>query len=295
MGARWVCPNFPDSNSHRCRYAIVFLNHRLRKIEAGTKPGGGIKPPIGRSGLNSAQRRNFSINPVVVRSAVKVRQGIDARGDQLWLDASARDALGFAVMARVRTERPMPSAAAALTPPLVHEANHAERNDAAAISEMMPEVYEDLRRLAETFLRGERTAHTLQRTALVHEAFLRLIGEKDLVWQNRSHFIGIFARVMRQTLTNYAVARHRLKRGGSDPLRLTLEFYDSRKIDVTALDQALQALETLDERQARIVELRFFGGLTVEETAELLEISPATVKRDWTLAKIWLRRELSAN
>jgi RNA polymerase sigma factor (TIGR02999 family) len=182
-----------------------------------------------------------------------------------------------------------------LIPPLGPEANHAERNDAAAISEMMPEVYDDLRRLAETFLRGERTAHTLQRTALVHEAFLRLIGEKNLVWQNRSHFIGIFARVMRQTLTNYAVARHRLKRGGSDPLRLTLEFYDSRKIDVTALDQALQALEALDERQARIVELRFFAGLTVEETAELLEISPATVKRDWTLAKIWLRRELSAN
>ena len=189
----------------------------------------------------------------------------------------------------------MPSPGAPLTPALVPEANHAERNDAAAISKMMPDVYEDLRRLAETFLRSERTAHTLQRTAVVHEAFLRLIGEKNLVWQNRSHFIGIFARVMRQTLTNYAVARNRLKRGGSDPLRLTLEFYDSRKIDVTALDQALQALETLDERQARIVELRFFAGLTVEETAELLEISPATVKRDWTLAKIWLRRELSAN
>jgi RNA polymerase sigma factor (TIGR02999 family) len=230
-----------------------------------------------------------------MRSAVEERQGIDVRGDELWLDASARDALGFAVMARVRPERPMPSPAAPSTPSLVREANHAERNDAAAISEMMPEVYEDLRRLAEIFLRGERTAHTLQRTALVHEAFLRLIGEKNLVWQNRSHFIGIFARVMRQTLTNYAVARHRLKRGGSDPLRLTLEFYDSRKIDVTALDQALQALEALDERQARIVELRFFGGLTVEETAELLEISPATVKRDWTLAKIWLRREISGN
>jgi RNA polymerase sigma-70 factor, ECF subfamily len=225
-------------------------------------------------------------NPVVIRSAVRVRQSIDARGDELWLDASPRDALHFAV-ATIQGER------ATLTPPLLREANHAER--AAAISEMMPEVYDDLRRLAETFLRGERTAHTLQRTALVHEAFLRLIGEKNLVWQNRSHFIGIFARVMRQTLTNYAVARHRLKRGGSDPLRLTLEFYDSRKIDVTALDQALQALEALDERQARIVELRFFAGLTVEETAELLEISVATVKRDWTLAKIWLRRELSAN
>jgi len=248
------------------------------------------------NGRSCPHSKNSSINPVVVRSAADLRQGIDTRGDELWLDDSARDALGFAVMARVRTERPMPSPAAPLTPPLVQlEANHAEHNEAAAISEMMPEVYEDLRRLAETFLRGERTAHTLQRTALVHEAFLRLIGEKNLVWQNRSHFIGIFARVMRQTLTNYAVARHRLKRGGSDPLRLTLEFYDSRKIDVTALDQALQALETLDERQARIVELRFFAGLTVEETAELLEISPATVKRDWTLAKIWLRRELSVN
>ena len=172
------------------------------------------------------------------------------------------------------------------------QANPAERKDAAAISEMMPEVYEDLRRLAETFLRGERTAHTLQRTALVHEAFLRLIGEKNLVWQNRSHFIGIFARVMRQTLTNYAVARHRLKRGGSDPLRLTLEFYDSRKIDVTALDQALQALEALDERQARIVELRFFAGLTVEESAAALDVAPITFKRDWALARAWLFREL---
>jgi RNA polymerase sigma-70 factor (ECF subfamily) len=247
----------------------------------------------GRSSPHS--KRNSSINPVVMRSAVDLQRGTDTRGDELWLDASTRDALGFAVMARVRTERPVPSSATPLTPVLMREANHAERNEAAAISEMMPEVYDDLRRLADTFLRGERTAHTLQRTALVHEAFLRLIGEKNLVWQNRGHFIGIFARVMRQTLTNYAIARHRLKRGGSDPLRLTLEFYDSRKIDVTALDQALQALETLDERQARIVELRFFAGLTVEETAELLEISPATVKRDWTLAKIWLRRELSAN
>ena len=230
----------------------------------------------------------------MVQSA-DLQQDIDAGDDELWLDASAPDALGFAIMARVRTERATPSSAVPLGAPVVCEANHAERNEAVAISAMMPDVYEDLRRLAETFLRGERTAHTLQRTALVHEAFLRLIGEKNLVWQNRSHFIGIFARVMRQTLTNYAIARHRLKRGGSDPLRLTLEFYDSRKINVTALDQALQALEALDERQARIVELRFFAGLTVEETAELLEISPATVKRDWTLAKIWLQRELSAS
>jgi len=231
----------------------------------------------------------------VVRNAVDLRDDVETPVDELWLDASPRYALDCTVMATVHAEGVSASAADPSAPPVADEANRGERDKAAAISEMMPEVYEDLRRLAETFLRGERTTHTLQRTALVHEAFLRLIGERNLVWQNRGHFIGIFARVMRQTLINYAVARHRLKRGGSDPLRLTLEFYDSCKIDVTALDQALQALEALDERQARIVELRFFGGLTVEETAELLEISPATVKRDWTLAKIWLRRELSAN
>jgi RNA polymerase sigma-70 factor (ECF subfamily) len=231
----------------------------------------------------------------VVRSAVDLRQDVETRGGELWLDASSRYALDYAVMATVDADGATATPAEPLTLRRVREPNFAEQNEVAAISEMMPEVYDDLRRLAETFLRGERTAHTLQRTALVHEAFLRLIGEKNLVWQNRGHFIGIFARVMRHTLTNYAVARHRLKRGGSDPLRLTLEFYDSRKIDVTALDQALQALEALDERQARIVELRFFAGLTVEETAELLDISQATVKRDWTLAKIWLRRELSAN
>jgi len=197
-------------------------------------------------------------------------------------------------MATVHAVRAAASPATTWPPPRAHE-NQFEGDDAVAIGKMMPDVYEDLRRLAETFLRGERTSHTLQRTALVHEAFLRLIGEKDLVWQNRSHFIGIFARVMRQTLTNYAVARHRLKRGGPNPLKLTLEFYESRKIDVTAIDEALQELEALDPRQARIVELRFFAGLTVEQTAELLEISPATVKREWTVAKIWLRRELSGS
>ena len=241
------------------------------------------------------ERKNISTGSVEVTSAVELGEEIRARDNALWLDARPRCALDCIVVATVHADEPTASSSAPLTPPLIREANHSEGKEAAAISEMMPEVYEDLRRLAETFLRGERTAHTLQRTALVHEAFLRLIGEKNLVWQNRSHFIGIFARVMRQTLINYAVARHRLKRGGPDPLRLTLEFYDSRKIDVTALDQALQALEALDERQARIVELRFFAGLTIEETAELMETSPATVKREWTLAKVWLRRELSAN
>ncbi len=168
--------------------------------------------------------------------------------------------------------------------------------DAEALAEMMPEVYEDLRRLAASYLRGERSEHTLQRTALVHEAYLRLADQRQEVpWQNRAHFLGIFARIMRQTLTNYAVARQREKRGGTDPVERALEFYDQRKIDVTALDAALRDLEALDGRQGQIVELRFFGGLTVAEIAAAMEISPATVKREWSTAKVWLRRELSRN
>lgn len=165
--------------------------------------------------------------------------------------------------------------------------------EASSLDELLPEVYEELRGLAAAYLRGERSEHTLQRTALVHEAYLRLARHPGLEWQNPGHLVAIFARVMRQTLTNYAIAKHRLKRGGQDVMRLTLEFYDSRKIDVKALDEALQALEVLDARQAQIVELRFFGGLTIEEIAGLLKISPATVKREWTIAKVWLRRELS--
>ena len=196
-------------------------------------------------------------------------------------------------MASNSLEKVKPSSLPAVDSDRAPEVNEHERADAAAIAEMMPDVYDELRRLAGAFLRGERTAHTLQGTALVHEAYVRLLGQSHVAWRNPRHFVGIFARVMRQTLTNHAVARHRLKRGGEDPFRLTLEFYESRKIDVTALDEALKALEALDERQARIVELRFFGGLTIEEIAEVLAISPATVKREWTVAKIWLKRELS--
>src|SRR6266705_5195733 len=170
------------------------------------------------------------------------------------------------------------------------------KTGAEALAEMMPGVYEDLRRLAASYLRGERSEHTLQRTALVHEAYLRLADQREeAAWQNRAHFLGIFARIMRQTLTNYAVARQRKKRGGTDPVERALEFYDQRKIDVTALDAALRDLEALDGRQGQIVELRFFGGLTVPEIALVMEISPATVKREWATAKIWLRRELSRN
>ena len=174
------------------------------------------------------------------------------------------------------------------TPPPLPEAAGINR-----LEEMMPEVYDDLRRLAQSYLRGERNEQTLQGTALVHEAYLRLAHDAAVNWGDRRQFIGIFARLMRQTLINRAVARHRLKRGGSDPLQHTLEFYESRNVDVQALDEILRELEGVDARQAQIVEMRFFAGLTIEETAELLSISPATVKREWMLAKLWLRRELS--
>jgi len=165
--------------------------------------------------------------------------------------------------------------------------------DAESLTEMTAEVYEELLRLAASYLRFERSEHTLRRTALVHEAFLRLADQPSLKWQNRAHFIGIFARIMRQTLTNYAIARTRQKRGGTDHLEKALEFYDRRKIDVTVLDRLLNDLESFDSRQGQIVELRFFGGLTIPEIATAMEISPATVKREWTLAKMWLRRELA--
>lgn len=172
----------------------------------------------------------------------------------------------------------------------------AARIDKQALVEMMPEVYEELRRLAASLLRRERPEHTLQRTALVHEAYLRLADQgQGAMWRDRADFFSIFARIMRETLTNYAVARQREKRGGTDPAGRALEFYERQKIDIGALDAALKDLEALDPRQAQIVELRFFIGLTVAEIASLMEISAATVKREWATAKIWLRRELSRN
>jgi len=165
--------------------------------------------------------------------------------------------------------------------------------DLPSLTEMTPQLYDELRRLAASYLRGERTEHTLQRTALVHEAYLRLNGEGAPQWQNQAHFLGVFARIMRQTLTNYAVARTREKRGGVDRFNKALEFYEQRQIDVSALDGALRELESVDPRQGQIVELRFFAGLTIPEIAAAMNISSATVKREWALAKIWLRRELS--
>ena len=175
----------------------------------------------------------------------------------------------------------------------------ASAGDPKATSELMPLVYNELRRLAASYLRRERPGQTLQATALVHEAYVRLIGEKAHNWQNRTHFLAIAALSMRQILVQRARARKAAKRGG-DPERITL---DERvvaaptgagveEIDLVALDAALEKLAALNERQARIVELRYFGGLSVEEAAEVLDISPATVKRDWLVARAWLHREL---
>ena len=176
----------------------------------------------------------------------------------------------------------------------------AKSGDDKAVSKLMPLVYDELRRLAASYIRRERPGQTLQATALVNEAYIRLISEKAHNWQNRTHFLAIAALSMRQILVQRARRRNAAKRGG-DPERITLdeqllpaaESGGPGDVDVLALDAALTRLGELDERQAKVVELRYFGGLTVEETAEALEISPATVKRHWTLARAWLKRELA--
>lgn len=160
---------------------------------------------------------------------------------------------------------------------------------------LLPLVYAELRRLAAGYLRREKPGQTLQPTALVHEAYLRLMKDRPDRWQNRAHFCAIAAHSMRQILIERARARGAAKRGGARP-RVTLDEAlvagADRSIDLLALDEALERLAALDPDQARLVELRFFGGLTVEETAEAMNISPATVKRHWTVAKAWLSREL---
>lgn len=168
--------------------------------------------------------------------------------------------------------------------------------DREALEQLMPLVYEELRRLAHYYLSRERSDHTLQSTALVHEAYLRLSGPNPPQWQNRAHFFGIAAHVMRQILVEYARGRSAAKRGG-DAITLTLDdaiaLPQQMDVDVIALDAALSALSNLDAQQGRIVELRFFAGLTIEDTSEVLGISPATVKRDWITARAWLFRAMS--
>ena len=159
----------------------------------------------------------------------------------------------------------------------------------------MPLVYDELRRLAHHYLSRERADHTLQSTALVHEAYLRLTGNAPPNWQGRAHFFGIAARVMRQILVEYARGRDTAKRGG-DVYKLTVEAADERpvnaEVDLVALDDALNGLAKIDPQQSQVVELRFFAGLSIEHTAEALGVSVSTVKRDWNTARVWLYREL---
>lgn len=167
--------------------------------------------------------------------------------------------------------------------------------DEDALGRIVPLVQEELRQIARRCLRNERPDHSLQATALVNEAYLRLIDARRVNWQNRTHFLAMSARLMRRVLVDYARTKRAGKRGG-EMVRVSLaeavERADDIGEDVIALNDALETLEKIDERKARIVEFRFFAGLTVEETAAVLDVSPQTVARDWTFAKAWLRREL---
>ena len=170
--------------------------------------------------------------------------------------------------------------------------------DRQSLDSLLPIVYQELKRLAASYLRRERPGQTLQPTALVHEAYLRLMKDNPERWQNRAHFCAIAAHAMRQILIERARARDALKRGGGQP-RVTFDeglqaAAPERSIDMVALDAALTRLAELDAGQARIVELRFFGGLSIEETAEAIGVSPATVKRHWAVARAWLARELES-
>ena len=164
-----------------------------------------------------------------------------------------------------------------------------------AMEDLLPLVYDELRKLARRYLQRERPGHTLQSTALVHEAYLRMIDQHDVSWQGRAHFFGIAAQMMRRILVDHARGRDAAKRGAG-ACKLTLDedllAPAERDINLVALDQALDTLAKLDSQQGRIVELRFFAGLSIEETAEVLKISPATVKRDWAMAKAFLSRQL---
>jgi RNA polymerase sigma-70 factor, ECF subfamily len=170
--------------------------------------------------------------------------------------------------------------------------------DASARDQLVSLVYEELRGLAQNYLRRERLDHTLQATALVHEAYLRLIGQTQVPWRNREHFLGVAAQMMRRVLVDYARGRGRAKRG-ADRRKISLSGLERWKaaaeVDFSALDDALMALETLDAQKGRVVELRYFGGLSIQETARVLMVSTATVEREWRFARAFLQRELAVN
>lgn len=168
--------------------------------------------------------------------------------------------------------------------------------DQAARDELMSIVYRELHRLAHHYMKRESPGHTLQTSALVNEAYLKIVDQRNVHWRNRAHFFGIAAQMMRRILVDYARSRSYAKRGGGTrevSLDEALIVSDERSAEVVALDEMLKRLADIDERKSQIVELRFFGGLSIEETAEVLTVSPGTVMRDWTLAKAWLRREMS--
>ncbi len=167
----------------------------------------------------------------------------------------------------------------------------------AALDKLTPLVYEELHRLAHHYMSGERGGHTLQTTALINEAYLRIIDQGQVRWQNRAHFFGVSAQVMRHILVDHARRRHNAKRGG-DALRVSLAeaavVSKEPTGDVVAIDEALKRLAAIDPRKSQVVELRFFGGLTIEETAEVLKVSPITVRREWTTAKAWLYKAVTS-
>jgi RNA polymerase sigma factor (TIGR02999 family) len=169
--------------------------------------------------------------------------------------------------------------------------------DQAAREHLIPLVYDELHRLAHQYMRRESPGHTLQTSALVNEAFVKLVDQKNVRWQNRAHFFGIAAQLMRRILVDHARSRQTAKRGGGvQPISFDDALYvsDERSAEVVAVHEALEQLSKFDARKGQIVELRFFGGLSIDETAQVLRVSPGTVMRDWTLAKAWLHREITA-
>ena len=187
-----------------------------------------------------------------------------------------------------------------MTEPGEHELTQLLRawseGDDQALEKLVPLVYTELHRLARHYMAGERAGHTLQTSALVNEAYMRLVNFKNVTWQNRAHFFGVSAGLMRRILVDFARSRRSLKRGGEVPM-VSLEegsmAFPGAGADLVALDDALKTLAAMDPRRSRVVELRFFGGLNAEETAEVLKVSAETVLHDWKLAKVWLLRELS--
>ena len=170
------------------------------------------------------------------------------------------------------------------------------RGNEFALEQLMPLVYDELRRMARRYMRRQPSGHTFQTTELIHEAYLKIAGQNEHDWQNRAHFFGVAAQAMRHILVDYARSKNSLKRGGLAE-KITLEenlvASASRSEEIVALDDALKQLAALDERKSRVVEMKFFGGLNIEEIAEVLKVSPETVKRDWKFARTWLLRELA--